>query len=103
MHADRVFAALASGARRRLLRELAHGEASTSELAARLALSAPAVSRHLSLLESAGLAASRRAGQRVLYALVRDALMEALSALAAELSPAPPAPAARAKKQREAI
>jgi len=50
------------------------------------------MSRHLSVLENAGLAASRRHGQRVLYSLVRDTLMDALSALAAELSPAAAAP-----------
>ena len=101
MNMDRVFDALASGPRRQILRELSAGERNTSDLAARFAMSAPAISRHLSVLENAGLVASRRDGQRVLYALVRDTLMEALSGLAAELAmgvePAPP------KRQREAI
>jgi len=98
---DRVFDALASGPRRQILRELSAGERNTSELAARFGMSAPAVSRHLSVLENAGLVASRRDGQRVLYGLVRDTVMEALSGFAAELAmgaePAPP------KRQREAI
>jgi ArsR family transcriptional regulator, arsenate/arsenite/antimonite-responsive transcriptional repressor len=102
MNADRVFDALASGARRRMLGMLAQGELTTTELAGRFALSAPAVSRHLSVLESAGLVASRRDGQRVRYALVRDTLMEALSALATELSAAGAGPA-RGKPRREAI
>jgi ArsR family transcriptional regulator, arsenate/arsenite/antimonite-responsive transcriptional repressor len=100
MDADRVFDALASGARRQLLRELAQSERTTSELAARLGISMPAVSRHLSVLENAGLAVSRRLGQRVLYGLVRDTLIEALSAFAAQLAPAEPA---RPRKPREAI
>jgi ArsR family transcriptional regulator len=100
MHADRIFDALASGARRQLLRELAQSEKTTSELAARLGISMPAVSRHLSVLENAGLAVSRREGQRVLYGLVRDTLIEALSGFAAELAPAEPA---RPRKPREAI
>ncbi|HSU77169.1 MAG TPA: metalloregulator ArsR/SmtB family transcription factor [Burkholderiales bacterium] len=100
MHADRVFDALASGARRQLLRELAQSARTTSELAARLGISMPAVSRHLSVLENAGLATSHRHGQRVLYGLVRDTLIEALSAFAAELAPAEPA---RPRKPREAI
>ena len=100
MHADRVFDALASGARRQVLRELAQAETTTSELAARLGISMPAVSRHLSVLENAGLAVSRRHGQRVLYGLVRDTLMEALSGFAAELAPAE---LARPRKPREAI
>jgi ArsR family transcriptional regulator, arsenate/arsenite/antimonite-responsive transcriptional repressor len=102
MDADRIFEALASGARRRMLGLLAQGALTTTELAARFALSAPAVSRHLSVLENAGLVASRRDGQRVLYALVRDTLIEALGALATELSAPAPAPA-RAKPRREAI
>jgi DNA-binding transcriptional ArsR family regulator len=59
------------------------------------------VSRHLSVLENAGLVASRRDGQRVLYGLVRDTLMEALSGFAAELAAGsePVVP----KRQREAI
>ena len=100
MHPDRIFDALASAARRQMLRHLAQGELTTSELAARFALSTPAVSRHLSVLENAGLVASRREGQRVLYALVRDTLMEALSGFAHEFGPAAPA---RPRKRREAI
>ncbi len=101
MNPDRIFDALASNPRRQMLRELAQAERTTSELAARFAMSAPAISRHLSVLENAGLVASRRDGQRVLYGLVRDTLIEALSGLAAELAtgaePVPP------KRQREAI
>jgi ArsR family transcriptional regulator len=99
MNIDRIFDALASAPRREVLRRLAAAEHSTSDLAASLALTAPAVSRHLSILESAGLVTSRRDGQRVLYALVRDTLMEALSGFAAECRPDPPG----AKQQREAI
>ncbi|HZE61684.1 MAG TPA: metalloregulator ArsR/SmtB family transcription factor [Burkholderiales bacterium] len=100
---DRVFDALASAPRRQMLRELSHGEHTTSQLAARFAMSAPAVSRHLSTLENAGLVASRRDGQRVLYALVRDMVMEALSSFAAELAMGPGAEPVRPKRQREAI
>jgi len=97
---DRIFDALASPVRRRMLRELAQGERTTSELAALGEHSTPAASRHLSVLENAGLVASRREGQRVLYALVRDTLMEALSAFASDLDRQA---AARPKKQRDAI
>jgi DNA-binding transcriptional ArsR family regulator len=86
MNVDRIFDALASPPRREVLRRLAAAERSTGELAAALAMTAPAVSRHLSILESAGLVTSRRDGQRVLYALVRDTVVDALSAFAAELS-----------------
>ena len=88
MHADRIFDALASAPRRAVLAALAHAESTTSELARRFAVSAPAMSRHLSVLENAGLVASRREGQRVLYSLVRDTVLEALGAFTAELTPA---------------
>jgi DNA-binding transcriptional ArsR family regulator len=101
MHPDRVFDALASTARRQMLRALAEGERTTSELAAQLGVSAPAASRHLSVLEHAGVVTSRREGQRVLYGLVRDTLMEALAGFAAELTAG--ARSAPARKPREAI
>src|SRR5438477_12668792 len=103
MDVDRVFDALASPARRQMLRHLSPGEMTTTELAGRFAMSAPAVSRHLSVLENAGLVASRRDGQRVLYGLVRDTVIEALSGFAAELAPGPRAEPARLRKPREAI
>ena len=52
---DASFAALADPTRRALLARLALGEASVNELAAPFALSQPAISRHLKVLEEAGL------------------------------------------------
>jgi DNA-binding transcriptional ArsR family regulator len=86
MDLDRVFDALASPARRGVLAALAQSEATTPDLARRFAVSAPAMSRHLSVLENAGLVVSRRDGQRVLYGLVRDTLVEALGAFTATLA-----------------
>ena len=103
MDLDRIFDALASAPRRSMLAALSQGALSTTDLAQRFGLSAPAVSRHLSVLENAGLAASRRHGQRVLYTLVRDTVMEALSGFAADLSPGTPSESARPKGPREAI
>ena len=103
MELDRIFEALASAPRRRILAALAQGAATTRELAARFALSEPAVSRHLSVLENAGLVVSRREGQRVLYSLVRDTLMDALSGFAAGLSPAALPLAEEIEVKREAI
>lgn len=103
MDLDRIFDALASAPRRRILAWLAAGELTTTELAARAAMSAPAMSRHLSVLENAGLVAGRRHGQRVLYSLVRDTVMDALSGFAAELSPAALPQPGEMKLKREAI
>jgi len=52
---DAVFAALADPTRRAILARLAEGEASVNELAAPFAMSQPAVSKHLKVLERAGL------------------------------------------------
>jgi ArsR family transcriptional regulator len=103
MNLDRIFDALASVPRRRVLAWLSHGALGTTDLAERASLSAPAMSRHLSVLENAGLVASRREGQRVLYSLVRDTLMDALSGLAAELSPPTATPVEQLELKREAI
>ena len=52
---DAVFAALADPTRRAILSRLAAGEASVNEIAAPFAMSQPAVSKHLKVLERAGL------------------------------------------------
>jgi DNA-binding transcriptional ArsR family regulator len=85
MDIDRTFAALASRSRRQMLALLSQTALSTSDLAARFPMSPPAVSRHLSVLQKAGLVAGERQGQRVLYRLNRDALLNALSRLASEV------------------
>jgi DNA-binding transcriptional ArsR family regulator len=77
-----VFAALASAPRRQVIAFLAQTALSTSELAQRFGISAPAVSRHLAVLQRAGLVSAERQGQRVLYRLERDALLDALAGLA---------------------
>jgi len=82
---DRVFAALASLPRRRILAFLSQTALSTADLAERFGMSAPAVSRHLALLAQAGLVAAERQGQRVLYRLNRDVLLDALARFASEV------------------
>lgn len=52
---DRTFAALADPTRRAILARLASGEATVTELAAPFEISLPAVSKHLKVLERAGL------------------------------------------------
>jgi len=62
-HLNTTFAALADPTRRAILARLASGEASVSELAAPFAMSLPAVSKHLKVLERAGLITRGRAAQ----------------------------------------
>jgi DNA-binding transcriptional ArsR family regulator len=60
---DRTFAALADPTRRAILARLADGQATVTELAAPFAMSLPAVSKHLKVLERAGLIARGRRAQ----------------------------------------
>jgi DNA-binding transcriptional ArsR family regulator len=60
---DRTFAALADPTRRAILARLAAGEASVTELGKPFAMSLPAVSKHLKVLERAGLVARGRERQ----------------------------------------
>jgi DNA-binding transcriptional ArsR family regulator len=87
MQLDRIFEALASAPRRKILAYLADAELTTSDLTERFAMSAPAISRHLSVLENAGLVSSERQGQRVLYRLNRDNLVNTLTGFAFEVCP----------------
>lgn len=87
MQLDLTFDALASRPRREILAYLSKAELTTSELAERFAMSAPTISRHLSLLERAGLVSSERQGQRVLYKLNRDNLVNTLTGFAFEICP----------------
>jgi DNA-binding transcriptional ArsR family regulator len=60
---DKAFAALADPTRREILLRLRAGAASVGELAEPFAMSQPAISRHLKVLEQAGLIESERHGQ----------------------------------------
>jgi DNA-binding transcriptional ArsR family regulator len=61
---DATFAALADPTRRAILTRLASGEASVTELAEPFAMSQPAISKHLKVLERAGLISRGRDAQR---------------------------------------
>ena len=61
---DQTFAALADPTRRAILARLASGEASVMELAEPFAMSQPAISKHLKVLERAGLISRGRDAQR---------------------------------------
>ena len=87
MSADRIFEALASATRRQILAYLSSSELTAGEIAGRFDMSAPAISRHLSLLETAGLVGSERRGQFVVYRLNQDSLVNTLTGFAFELCP----------------
>ena len=84
---QRVFEALSSTVRRKILAYLAHAELSAGEIAARFDMSKPSVSQHLSVLEAAGLVISDKRGQFVYYRLVADNLVNTLSEFVHEVCP----------------
>ena len=87
MSVDRVFEALASTARRKILAYLNEGELSAGDIAERFDFSKPALSMHLRILEEAGLIAREKRGQFVFFRLVPDRLANTLFAWAAEVCP----------------
>ncbi len=60
---DAVFSALADPTRRSILERLSHGEATVTEVAEPFKMSLPAISKHLRILEQAGLIARERDGR----------------------------------------
>ena len=74
---DRTFAALADPTWRAIVERLADGEASVTELASPFAMSLPAVSKHLKVLEKAGLISRGRKDQRRPCRLEPEPLKEA--------------------------
>lgn len=84
---DKVFSALASTARRKILAYLAESDLTAGEIARRFDMSQPAVSKHLQLLENAGLVRSEKQGQFVLYSLTPDNLVNTLNGFVSEVCP----------------
>lgn len=84
---QRVFEALSSTTRRKILAYLAHAELTAGEIAARFEISKPAVSQHLSVLEAAGLVTSEKRGQYVHYRLTPDSMVNALNDFVQEVCP----------------
>ncbi|HEY1919276.1 MAG TPA: metalloregulator ArsR/SmtB family transcription factor [Streptosporangiaceae bacterium] len=80
---DELWSAIGDPSRRRVLDLLvSHGDASASWLAGRVSFSRQAVSKHLVVLEQAGLISRRKQGREVLYQVQSDRLDQATRAMA---------------------
>ncbi len=80
---DELWSAIADPSRRRVLDLLvSHGDVSASWLAGRVPFSRQAVSKHLVVLERAGLISRRKQGREVLYQVEADRLDQATRAMA---------------------
>jgi len=89
---EAVFAALANESRRNILVLLSHlgGELPSGYLAARFAHSWPTTTRHLGVLEKAGLVEVRREGRSAYYRLNRDRVRGIVEAWLGHLDPVGP-------------
>ena len=84
---QKIFEALASTPRRKILAYLSEAELNAGEIAARFDMSKPSVSQHLSILENAGLIASEKRGQYVYYRLMPENLVNTLNSYMQEVCP----------------
>ncbi len=84
---DKVFEALSSSTRRKILAYLSKTDLTSGEIAERFDMSKPAISKHLSILENAGLIQSEKKGQYVHYSLVRDNLIANMYDFLADFCP----------------
>lgn len=84
---DKVFGALASTPRRKILAYLSAADLTAGEIARRFSMSKPAISKHLQILENAGLISGTKQGQYVVYALVRDNLVNTLTGFISNVCP----------------
>jgi DNA-binding transcriptional ArsR family regulator len=84
---NKVFEALASTPRRLILAYLSDAELTAGEIAARFSMSKPAISKHLAILENAGLVTSEKRGQYVWYQLAPDNLVNTLNSFVQDVCP----------------
>lgn len=84
---EKVFQALASGVRRKILAYLSTTSMTAGEIAERFDISKPSLSKHLSILENAGLVKSEKKGQFVHYSLVEKNLVNTLNGFVQEVCP----------------
>lgn len=84
---QRVFEALSSAPRRKILAYLSHSTLTAGEIAARFDMSKPSISQHLGVLENAGLIAKERHGQFIHYSLVENNLVNTLNGFVQDVCP----------------
>jgi len=87
MNIDRVFEALASTPRRRILAYLSEASMTAGEIAERFEMSKPSLSKHLKVLEHAGLVTYEKKGQFVHYRLADDNMVAKLHNMIATFCP----------------
>lgn len=99
---DKVFEALSSTVRRRILAYLSEGPLTVGAVAERFEMSQPAISRHLAVLETAGLVWKKREGQFVTYGMESATLAGTLAKFLQEVCPPSRALKAERRADRDA-
>lgn len=84
---EKVFQALSSTTRRKVLAYLSATSMTAGEIAERFEISKPSLSKHLSVLENAGLIEKEKRGQFIHYSIVRENVINTLNGFAQELCP----------------
>jgi ArsR family transcriptional regulator, arsenate/arsenite/antimonite-responsive transcriptional repressor len=84
---EKVFEALSSTTRRKILAYLSATTMTAGEIADRFDVAKPTISKHLSVLEGAGLVRSERRGQFIHYSLVEANLVNTLTGFIQEVCP----------------
>jgi ArsR family transcriptional regulator, arsenate/arsenite/antimonite-responsive transcriptional repressor len=87
MTAERIFDALASNVRRKILAYLSAAPLTAGEIATRFGITKPSLSKHLSVLENAGLIKGERKGQFIHYSLVQESLINTVNGFMQEVCP----------------
>lgn len=84
---EKIFEALASTPRRKILAYLSETELSAGDIATRFEMSKPSLSKHLKILESAGLVRAEKRGQFIFYSLQRESLTNTLTGFVQAICP----------------
>lgn len=84
---EKVFQALSSTIRRKILAYLSGSDMTAGEISGRFDISKPSVSKHLSILENAGLISGNKKGQYIHYHLVEDNLVNTLNGFVQNVCP----------------
>ncbi len=84
---EKIFQALSSSVRRKILAYLSASSMTAGEIAKRFDITKPSLSKHLGILEDAGLIFGEKKGQYIHYSLVKDNLVNSLHGFMQEICP----------------
>ncbi len=87
MTIEKVFEALSNTTRRKILAYLSATSLTAGQISDRFEISKPSMSKHLGILENAGLISGEKRGQFVHYSLVRESLVNTLNGYVQEVCP----------------